>query len=500
MIAAQRLCSVSVVLLGCMFLLGLAFSHATFVSNFVDSDGLLAAEWTRHIFIDGYPASGYQLPRTPSLFPDLTLYSLVQLATGSWRAATFGTLLALLAGLLCAGGIIVGRIATIRTETGIAAFWIAGVAIILAELAFSGAGRHLLAVKPMAHGASFVLSVIAAALADSLRRRFAPVRATGFATLCILAVLSDRLFVVSFVIPFGVALFAVEFDRRVRIVLLTIVASASLAGWAGGGLIDRQADLALDWTAIPAHLRLFLLGIRASDVVTIAPALLLFIAPVFARGLAVAPDGSARFYWTFAVVSIVATTGLTVAFLYQDRGAYRYLGAAIWWPYLFAAAGLAVMLRRRAVWIAGLASIVSATIAVLAIFSGFASRDSLWRWRHPVEQCLSRDSGMTQPREGLAQFWLARPIGASSEWRFHVDPILPTGEAHHWGNDLASYSQSTFDRSRPPDYRFIVMDSLDPVAIAARFGEPARTLDCGDTIVWFYGERLTVPTSSVSPK
>ena len=495
MIPGKRFYLPASVFVSGVLLLISGFSHVRFVGNFVNSDELLPADWTRHIFRDGYPAFGFQLPRTPSVFPDLLLFSPIQILTGSWRVAIFGLAVCLLVALIGAAGMIVGRIAGIPASRATASCWIIVFPLLLIEMAHSGAGRHFMAIQAVSHGGVFIVSLWAAVLSERLRRAWQNSLAILLCILCGLAALSDRLFIFTFVIPLSCALFFVPTEALVRRRLLLLVALGSVAGWFGAELINRQADIPLTWSFIPNRIGIFLGDLGASIFFgTFVPVLLLIGAPIVARRfLPVFPGDAARFYWAFAVTAIAGTTGLTAAFLYEDHGSSRYLDAAIWWPTIFAAAVLARLLERRPRLTMALSSAIPAASVAMVLYSGIAPPGSLWNWQHPVARCLlGRDAEL---RDGLAGYWQARAIEVSSDWRLQVDPLRRNGEIYDWGNDLASYSASHFDRSRPPDYRFIVMDDLDPGAIASRFGMPSEMLACGDSAVWIYGERL-VPTSS----
>ena len=457
------------VFMSCILLLIFGFAHLPFVESFVDSDKLLPADWTRHIFHDGYPILGFQLPRTPSIFPDFLVFVPLQIVTGSWRVAIFVLAAGLLVAVVGAAGIIAGRITGIPASRAIASFWILLFPLLLVELAHSGWGRHFMIVTAVSHGGVFVVSLWTAILSDHLRRSRNKILALLLGAICALAVLSDKLFVFTFVVPFSVALFLIPTEGSVRRSLLLVVALGSVAGWFGAGLINHEPDIALEWSLIPHRLAMFVHDINASIFVgTFVPVLLLIGAPVAARRLpkAMLATDAARFYWIFAVTAIAGTVGLTAAFLYEDVARYRYLASAIWWPTIFAAATLALLLERRPRLMQGLSAAMLAMSVAMALYSGVSPDGSLWTWQHPTARCLAGQDIDPALGDGLAEYWQARPIEISSGWRLQVDPLHADGEISYWGNDLASYSNSHFDRSRPPDYRFIVMDSLDPKAIA----------------------------------
>jgi hypothetical protein len=485
-----------VVGVGCVCLLAFLFAHESFIGSFIDADKLLPADWTRHVFHDGYPWAEFQLPRVPSLFPDLLIFSPVQIVTGSWRAAMFCLAVVLLVGAIGGASVIAHRLASTPVGVSVAVCWIIVVPLLLLEFAYSGWGRHFMILQPVSHGGSFVVSLGLAPVADALRRRFRSWLAALLFILCSLAVLSDKLFIFSFCIPCAIALWVARVESADRRAILALVAVASAVGWAGSALIHRQPDFPLRWGTIFPRIGLFIDEISPSIALgTLLPVVLLAASVVLLRRQAIDESrrDTALFYWTFAMVAILGTIALTATFLYEDRAAYRYLAAPIWWPTIFLAAGAAVVLRRHARVIVAASCTVTVVAAVFLALSGAAPANSLWTWQHPLARCLLAQPGREPLREGLAEYWSARPIEASSEWALQVDPLHFAGDVSYWGNDLASYARSHADRSRPPDYRFIVMQNLDRAAIAARYGSPDHELVCDAGTIWVYAHPLTVP-------
>lgn len=483
----------------CGLLLAFGLAHPTFAENFTDTDKLLPAEWTRHVFIEGLSIFSFQLPRTPSLLPDLLLYTPIQLITGSWRIAAAATALVFLAVLIGAGGVIVGRIARVSVGDGIACFWILVFPLLLIELTHSGWGRHFMVIQPVSHGGAFVVSLGTAILADDLRRSPRWGMSMVLGTICSLAVLSDKMFVFSFMIPLMCAIIVVPATAPARRSLLAVAILATAAGMIADLFVLKEPDLPLIWSMIPQRIALVFREMSASIFLgTFAPVLLLFAAPPVARRLAptVFRDDRVRFFWIIAVAAILGTTALTVGFLYEELAHYRYLSCAIWWPIIFAGAALAMWLRERRRAVAALTVLMTVIAAGLSLTVLVSPGPSLWRWRNPIERCLN--DAAPDLREGLAAYDFARSITASNGWRVHADAILPTGAPFYWGNSFESYTTSHFDHARPPDYRFVVMTSVDPAAITARYGQPDRTIDCSGNTVWLYDRRLTVNVQGFS--
>ncbi|THD68198.1 MAG: hypothetical protein E7813_11210 [Bradyrhizobium sp.] len=184
---------------------------------------------------------------------------------------------------------------------------------------------------------------------------------------------------------------------------------------------------------------------------------------------------------------MLAAITLTVGFLYEGRGSYRYLTPLIWWPVIFGAAAVTAVLFTRYRGVLALFSWSSVAVPVaLILHTGVAPNGSLWNINDST--CVS-DLGL---RDGLAGFWQARRIEVMSDWKYQIDPITPDGKALFWGNDLARYRESRFDLSRRPAYRFVVMTDLDPQSIIDQFGEPNEKRSCGLRSVWVYDQDIVV--------
>ncbi len=174
-----------------------------------NSDTLLPSAWAEIVLREHHAFGAFQLPRTTSLFPDFTVHSILQLATGSWRTATllYGWLQ--FAALIAASGLIVRQI------TG-ASFWLgAAVFTLLVVLLFALDGldgrsnltRTRIVVEIVAHGGAFLLTLFAASLVCRMLTRGAT--RAGMSVLFILSLLayfSDQLAVFEFAVPTALVL------------------------------------------------------------------------------------------------------------------------------------------------------------------------------------------------------------------------------------------------------------------------------------------------------
>jgi hypothetical protein len=483
---------------GCLLFLVLAFSHPALVATFVDADKLLAADWTHHIFFAGYSWQGFQLPRTPSLFPDLLIYAPIQIVTSSWRFATFSfAAISMAALLLCSAALCASTTRLSFTKSAA----LCGLLILLllaAELAYSGRGRHFMVFQPVAHGGSFIVSVVSALILERMRRDASYRWIAVLLVLSALATISDKLFVFYFTLPAAAAVVVIGARGTEAARLLAGPFVGTILGLVADRALHRQPDVAIEWSRMPEHVGLFVADLSPSLVLgSILPALVMLAVPLTSLprmlGKMLQFDRAA-FLWTLASVSIAATTALAILLLYFDIGGYRYLYALIWWPTLFTMVGCALFVQRFQMPLTPF-GLASALALGGAAFVGSRVPGLLWQWQHPTVACLAELQARTGIRHGLAQYWHARPIEISSEWQFQVDQLDIEGNVMHWGNDLASYAQSQFDRRQRPAYRFIVMDDLDQAAVADRFGEPTSVLRCPTSLVWVYQHDL-VPLSA----
>lgn len=481
--------TVAAIVTASLALLLAAFSRTPFTLQFIETDKLLAADWTRHVFVDGYAWQGFQLPRIPSLFPDLAIVVPTQLITGSFRVALFVYAALSMGALLALTGLLVDRMTGVGVVRCATWAWLIVLAILVAETIYSGVGRHFSVLQPLAHGGAFLTSLAALLLAMSMAERRRWWAMPLLLSLCAVTVLSNRIFVFYFVAPIAVAVVLTRTAHAASARIIVSVVIGTLIGWLSAGLLNTQPSLPLAFSDVVGRSARFFHDMPRSVLVgTMAPAVVLLGAAWLARRFAPQPREAAqwRLIVVFATAAMLGSIGLVAGFLYEDVGSYRYLAPLIWWPVIL---GVALVARCCGDWPVERAAVaVCAITAALPFWTGVATPGSLWRWRHAAVPCLMGE-GL---RDGLAGYWQARPIKASSEWQLQVDPITPQGDRYLWGNDPADYTRSNFDPAAAPNYRFVVMDDLDAAAIARRMGQPERTLQCGPSTVWIF-PALTPP-------
>jgi len=210
-----------------------------------------------------------------------------------------------------------------------------------------------------------------------------------------------------------------------------------------------------------------------------------------------AARGMTGFWWVASASSVLVTV-LAIPLYYEGPANFRYASALLWWPLIWFAA----MLVRVAGPVRGtaVATGLTGTTIVLgfAYFSAGAHAPAVLSLHHPLEACLLEGQRSAGLEAGLAGYWQARAIEASSDWWLQVDQISKDGSAYYWGNDRFWYTHDIHDGARAPRYNYIVMATLDESAIRHHYGAPSRTLDCGGTAVWVYDDAESVRRVLVS--
>ena len=492
---------------GCLVL----FDTKSFLDTVIQSDSLQLASAVWDYSTHDYARVGFQLARVPSLVPDLLVYGAIQLATGSWRLASLGYGgLSLLAFAVLAGGI-VRDVTHSEWRTGVQAVLLLSLAALMLELPITAASRHLVLLMPSHHGGSFILSLAALSVARRWLRQPTGSMLILLFGLVISGVLSDFLFVITGVGPLLAVLAYMSLRRRIAAASVGLLLCCLAAGVAVARQLDRlltrEPISAIDWTSVPERANAFLASL--ADLAAAAPltVLLADVLPLLAliayplvarRGRRRGGSTEAEEFWWVASASSVLATVIATGLYYEDLASYRYVTALLWWPIVWTAAVLvrATGLARGYAVATGLSGVTA--VLGFAYFWAGPHAPAVLSLHHPLEPCLVEGQRSAGLKAGLADYWRARTIEASSDWRLQVDQIGRDGSAYYWGNDRLWYTHDIHDGTRAPQYNYIVMARLDEAAIRQHYGAPSRILDCGGVAVWIYDDPASVSRVLVS--
>jgi len=468
-----------------------------------NADLLLPVSFASDVIRHGAAARYFQLPRVPSLVPDIGVVLLLEGMFGNWRLAMLGYAAAAFMALVTVGGAIAAQLAGRSLAIGTATVLGLTVALLGVLWPTGTAGIYLLVLAPVIHSGPFVLALAALLLARAAAQR----EPRGGGRLVLLGAmaaagtLSDKMFLGAFLPPLLAALGASVWLNQMPYRPALRVAGVALAGVALGwiadrrlfaGLLLRQPDLALDWSDMPDRIGGFL---RQPMLPYFAVAgLLVPLLPL----LAWRRTPARVFWWTAIATTLPAFLGLA-AILWVDDSSVRYMQPVLWLP-LFAVAGLLLTtppVRRNT---AALATALVAALAGWVLLQPWP-QPAILAWRDPLAACLQQAHARGLLHDGLAGYWQARPVEASTDWSLQVDQVTPNGNAYLWGNNRYWYGHARDDPRQPPNTDFIVAAQLDASAVHKLYGAPATIMPCPGSEVWLYLPGHLHPVlRSVSPE
>lgn len=489
--------------------LGLAVSYSFanspyFLQFGIQADTLYPALLAEDLRADPGAALRFRPSRIPSFVPDLLVTTGIDLLTGSWRLA-FWFYGALAFTLLCGLGGWVGAEITRRRASDCALVLAVAVAVLL----LFGLGVHLwasgerpmevsdaslpvnlqiLLMLPVWHGGGFIIGLGLVALAWRCGGRASPWALTALLVLGVIAAASNTITIAHAFLPAIIALADAAWRGTVsRRAALAAIATMAL-GAAGGawlGHVSKRMELPLSpaggWgdAAFAAITGLAGQPVMLAMLLTALPIALAFFRPRQAAALLPAGGQGAalRYFIVVAAASCGAALLLSLAFYGAPMG-WRYGMPLAWWPLILAAA-----------WLPARRMVMPAGVLVLGIVAAQGSSSpAIMRWQHPAAACLDAADRATEWRAGLAAFWHARTIAATSDWRRQVEST-DFGDARPllWIADPRSHVQQRHAApGTPPPYRFLYMAGIDAAAVTTIHGPPERVLPCGDTPIWVF--------------
>ncbi|HWN48801.1 MAG TPA: hypothetical protein VNO18_03060 [Xanthobacteraceae bacterium] len=506
-ISSSLLLALAVAIIFCSagLLCFVVYDDRMMIGHVFNSDLLLPVSFMWNLRHDPATWTTFQLPRIPSIFPDLVAYGTLDAVLGDFRAAIFGYSVFQCIAFACAAGWVISQVAHTRFVHAAALFLVLTEAVILVDLCSTPIAHHFEIFAPVEHFGAFLMSLVTVALVMSLLESWRALLAALLTICCFLAFLSNRIFMFEFVLPLGAALLVlllsgrVSWSRGAALVSCTAIGVVAAAG--ADRLLTRQPDAAIERPLsnvmnflgdAPGYLH----AVWLSAIISLGVPYLVFAAYPFMKSWWSAtpdagphrPERSAVFLWSFAATAIVGILALGAA-LYTDPGSYRYLTAPLFWPLIF----VAVM----AIQFGGRYTIGIAWCALLGLSAAFMVRahdrnfvPGVATWQNALATCLLEQRDRMGLKAGIAEYWLSRPATIATNWTLQVDPVVGDGTPYVWGNNWQSYRRSILNSGQAPEYNFIVVDKLNPAALVQKFGQPERTALCGSYTLWVYAEPI----------
>lgn len=453
-----------------------------------NADTLLPAAYAENLLHHSATLATFQLPRVPSILPDLALYGGLFAVVPNWRWAAFAYAILSYVGLVLAGGAVVGQMAGVGWRRGAAGLLAVSAAGLLLQVGTGAAvGALFYVFVPVVHSGSFILSLAALLMVRRGLTRPSAGWAAATAVVTALGMLSDKLFFGSFLVPMGAGAIAWAVLRGGSAVpVLLRVLPAAFGCGIGDGLgtvlftrwLLREPDMPIE-----PHVQLALLGAMAQDhyvwLAVGAAGTVVALPWLWARR-----EPGLAFWWAAGSVTVIGFLGL-LPLLYADVYATRYVQPVWWWGVMVLTAGLLRLAPRWAIPAAGALAALGAAILVPGGHD-LAHPGAVLAAGSPVAACLAPLEAQGLIHAGIAHYWDARRIEAMSGWQLQVEPVINGGRIFVWGNNLSDYLHDRSDPAKPPLFDFIIMDRLVAADVRGRFGTPDRVIPCPGTDVWVY--------------
>jgi hypothetical protein len=398
--------AVSLTLSACFWLKG--------APGILNADGLLPVAFAHELKVHVATIGQFQLPRIPSLFPDLTVYLVLDRLLPDYRLALFGSSVFQVAAFLISAMLVISR-ATQRPMMvcALALCFATGLAFALNE-AIGGPQYYHRMFAIFEHFGPVCMSMASLFIVLGLASRESRTQwivLCGFETL---ALASNKGYAIIFLGP-CVAALALEYwrDRLSRAFVLRFVAcalAAAVLSMLALRILTLQPTPKVDHDL--THLSKFatdMVGLfiqePAHAVLLLGPllhlALLGRIRPLLLKAQPV------RLVWTVACLATIGAFALT-GLLYGDFGSLRYLTAAVYWPLVFIALDLALwasMSRYRSFMLGAVTALCFGGLG----FSAVPAARAFHGWRSPLADCLLENKEAFGLRDGLAYYLLAGP-------------------------------------------------------------------------------------------
>jgi hypothetical protein len=250
-------------LLAVLFPASLAFclfiSHKPdFINIQMKADSLLAVSFIWDLFHHEHALIGFQLPRIPSIFPDLVMQAAAVAVSPSYRWSVFVYGWMQLALFVLTAAWIAALLAArpYREVVRISAIVIAAVIVVDSSLP-GGTGATFYYFLSCTHFGSFLAALLASAVAFKLLREEGHAWAILLFFIATIGLLSNRLLLVAFAVPVSLAALLVSGRTRKMGRVIAIIAASAIAAHLLDSQINRQPNLAMAWRQSGTRLQLF---------------------------------------------------------------------------------------------------------------------------------------------------------------------------------------------------------------------------------------------------
>lgn len=446
------------------------------------------------LFRRGLPLAGWQFPEAPFWFPDVMLGWLAYGVSGSLDGAIAGyAWMSSLLFVLLARGVLLragSNAFAWRIWLGV---WLASLAcgIVASPSWFSHLYSYVFV--PYIHSGCLLTVLAAAAMLLHPPARHGPAQLIALALLCALALASDRLFVLQFMLP-AIALSAwiglgdrSRWHLQAAALLTLILVGSETVRWSMASAFTTEANDRMPpitaVTGIWRDLRI-LIGNDPFNSALIAVGLVT-LGVILSRGRRANAGSSEVHAWLqpFALFVLLAALLPLAATLvlgrYHSAEEWRYLQTLTLVPLALIAVLDAIMGRLRRVRIGAFAWSTTTVLAITLLVTLGADRKAGLAYADDQAACLAEAAHNRHLHFGLATYWHAGEMTA----RFPRGPLLAplsadAGPRMRTIVDLAWIGAFATRASELPVLDFVDEDGYTSEQLDRTFGPPAARIDC----------------------
>lgn len=504
--------SIALVAISYFFYAEVFASAPNAIGTIVNSDSLLLPRMGWELWHVPDAWGHFQWPRVPSVAPDmLWFWCSAGLGIG-WRSAWNGFFLFSLVLMTCSLGAVIWRLGTL---TLCRAVFVAALSV-TAYVMFVSLGAHIRNANDIAglfevfipayHGSAFMLSLLAAATANAAYGRNGRIPAfIPTACLCVVGTFDDPMFLTTFAIPFFVSTRLLALRHRAENVSVShameqgigpqvFVFLSCCAGLAGQMFLHRQSLGGMfkhfPLAHFPTIIHDALSSVRASFCLIV---FVLSLVPFLKfRASLSRPEmtpGREQIFYHGYIASALSLFIMSVA--YVEVSLFRYALPAIWWSIAFIVSAISAGTVRKIS--TACAFVLPAAIAASCFRGGHSRHGGVAQWHAPLETCISRDHDRMGLKDGLAPYWIARQVEASSDWKLQVMQVSDGDHMFIWGNNPDLYTHGVHNFGMPPEFNYFINgDETGLDDLYRNAGRPSAVLHCPGADVLVFPRAIKV--------
>lgn len=462
--------------------------------------------------LNGSSLTNWNLPPSSYVFPDLFLYALVRVATSSLHASivVFG----LIQYLFFAFGLMLLTRQTMPHSPGLARNALVALMSVLFVVFIDRLEFYSQMIFVSAHHFGvvlmipYVLTVLCRLVSETSSK---PLLLIALCVLSFLTSASDGLYLIQVAAPL-VGSLAILFLMNQMAFKRVLLASSAVfvAGLSGvafmsvtiyrnklvGSYLFRPYSIRFSlwqlldallttWSANPLH------AVLTSGFLVLCTFVLVRQATQYFRDKNSLNHAAVVLVSSYFVLAFVANLlALIVSGVFVDRNGFRYLLPFLVFPGFW---GLPLLLRipkiiKPAFFEWGVWGILALSVLFLLKRVDIQQVARLFTdaYYPAYIQCIDENTAQLGIRDGIAQYWQARPISMLTQNELEVVQVTGDLSPFHWVNNPAGYDMqpefAVIDLSLPKDHPF----RLDEDLITSRFGPPDAIFQCDRNKVLVY--------------